>query len=133
MLLNHPKQSEMEWIDTIAHWLIGYFIAIFLILTFVIPSPWGKAFNTHKYWFLGPLIPAKAAWMFFESPNLFWSVICWYHRRNHVPLINVGLASLFVGHYIRRAIVYPLQMSSGSKPIPLVTVLSAFAFCTVNG
>jgi hypothetical protein len=129
------KEQELIILHRISFWLVIYSLVVFILLHFIIPSPWGKAFDAKKYKWLGPGVDARLAWTLFESPNLVWAVICWNHRNKQAAKgINILLVSLFVGHYIRRAVIYPLlQMKPGSKPIPIMTVLAAFSFCSVNG
>jgi hypothetical protein len=101
---------------------------------FVIPSLWGKTLATdQKQWWLGPLLPARISWFVFESPNLVWSYICWQQRRADLSAANVLLLVLFVLHYLRRAILYPVTMSPQTKPMPAAVVLSAFCYCNFNG
>ncbi len=48
--------------------------------------------------------------------------------------MNVVLLSLFVIHYIQRALIYPLfRMKSGAAPMPISVMFMAFLFCLWNG
>jgi hypothetical protein len=104
-------------------------VLTFLVLYHVIPAPWGKTLS-HK---VGPLLPARASWLFFESPNLIWSYLCWRQRRNSLADINQFLLMLFVIHYAQRAIIYPIFLSNNTRKMPTAVVLCGFAFTTVNG
>lgn len=125
-----PDQ-ELALIDSICDGLAVYSVAVFVVLYWFIPSPWGKSLQSA--WWMGPHLPARWSWFLFESPNLIWCAIAWRYGRADLPLPNLLLFLLFLGHYIRRDIVYPLKMSPKTKPIPLVTVLAAISFCCVNG
>lgn len=114
----------------LAYAMIIISLPIFITLKFFIPSPWGKSLSSGTDF--GPLWPARLSWFLFESPNLFWSF--WWLKVKIIPdPVNLFLLSLFVGHYIQRAIIYPILMSNNSKKIPFAVVLSAFTFCNING
>lgn len=87
--------------------------------------------NTKKNWF-GPMIPAKWAWMIFESPNWIISVICFGRRQEELPWPNFLLLCWFVLHYIHRSILYPLKMSNQSK-FPIGIMFLAAPYCVING
>lgn len=96
-------------------------------------------------------INAKIAWFIFESPNLLWAATCcWmqqqeYHESSlivevnsdgkHMPArkINLFLILLFVVHYIHRAVIYPLNMSSMSHPMTIYVLVIATIFTNING
>ena len=106
----------------------------------------------------GPLINAKLAWVWMESPNLYIGAYCiflaWQEQlqmllqyekdgngkeivvtSNNKPLTSVFnqiLLCCFFGHYINRSLIYPLRMRGG-KPMPLSVMLMAQLFCTLNG
>jgi len=128
-------EEERLWHEQIACAIIFVSFPQFLTLYFLIPAPWGKTLSLErKPWWLGPLLPARWSWFVFESPNLIWAVVCWYQRGPQtLPIANIILLSLFVLHYIRRAIVYPLTMSSNTKAMPALVVLAALCYCTFNG
>lgn len=121
--------------EKIAYVMIYVSLPVFLTLYYVLPAPWGKTLAIDsKPWWLGPLLPARISWFVFESPNLVWALICWKQRRQvDMNLASQILLSLFVLHYIRRAIVYPLTMSPKTKPMPAAIVLSAVSYCAFNG
>jgi len=101
----------------------------FLFLRYVFPPNWGKNFQT----LLGPTVPPRLGWCLFEIPNLYWALLCYYPQKDKLPLANVLLLALFAGHYVNRAIVYPLTLNPHSKPLPLEIVLAAFLYTNVNG
>ena len=122
----------------------------FLFLRYVIPPNWGKTYKT----LLGPkfIVPPRIGWCLFEIPNIFWAAVCYYQRTQHsalptttistetaatmsqsLPLANTILLGLFVGHYVNRAIVYPLTLNPHSKPLPLEICLSANLYTNING
>jgi len=104
-----------------------------------------------KHW-LGPLLPAKWSWVFFESPCWIWVVVCLWdfyfgkeesEERQSLPVRNIILLGWFSFHYIYRSLWYPLVMmkspehKSGKKAtaggMPLGIVFFAWSYCCVNG
>lgn len=102
---------------------------VFLFLRYVFPPNWGKNFST----LLGPTVPPRIAWCLFEIPNLYWALFCYWPRRDELPAANMLLLAIFTGHYVNRAIIYPLTLNAQTKPIPLEIALAAFAYTNVNG
>jgi len=126
-------EDERDLHHQIALGMIFISLPIFITLYWIIPSPWGKTFSTLQQWYLGPLLPARLSWFLFECPNLVWSFLCYRQVHKTINPVNLLLLTLFIGHYIQRAILYPLLMSSNTKRMPAAVVLSAFSFCNVNG
>jgi len=94
------------------------------------PTNWGKLYRP----LVGPTVPANIGWMLFEGPNLFWAAFCFLNRDRQIFTVTNGiLLSLFAAHYINRAVVYPLTLSTGTKRMPVETVLSAFIYTNFNG
>jgi 3-oxo-5-alpha-steroid 4-dehydrogenase 1 len=107
---------------------------VFLFLRYVFPPNWGKTYRT----LLGPTVPPRIAWCLFEIPNLFWAALCYCCRTDRrrigfLPTPNMILLMLFVGHYINRAIVYPLTLNPHTKRLPLEIVLAAHLYTNING
>lgn len=126
--------DEFQLNERIAKGMLLISIPTFAILRYVMPSPWGKTLlSKERQAMLGPTLPPRISWFLFESPNLVWSFVCWSEQRKDMDTANDLLLSLFVLHYIQRAIVYPLILSTNTKPIPLSVVVTAFIFCNVNG
>lgn len=126
-------EEERRLNENIAIGMLIVSLPTFLLLYYVIPSPWGKTLTSKRQFYFGPLIPSRISWFVFESPNLIWSYFCWRKRRDDVDSVNQILLLLFVIHYIQRDIVFPLIISKNTKPLPLAVVLAAFFYCSVNG
>ncbi|CAB9501932.1 oxo-5-alpha-steroid 4-dehydrogenase 1 [Seminavis robusta] len=135
MVLFESIFASLEAEETFHHQLVmGVFYicpVIFFVLHYVIAAPWGKTFQT----LLGPTIPAPIGWCLFEIPNLLWAGLCCYDAfsRDKLTTANCSLLALFVGHYINRALIYPLQLNAHSKPLPIEVVLIAHFFTQING
>lgn len=95
-----------------------------------------------KHW-LGPLLPARWSWVFFESPCWIWVAVClWnFHRKKEdgeeptvLPFQNQILLGWFSFHYIYRSLWYPLvMMKTTSARIPFGIAFLAWSYCTING
>jgi len=152
-------EDERIFHERLAWGVIWTSLPCFVVLLWIIPSPWGKTATVPRQQpqtgnkeqqphtatkYLGPLLPAKIAWMVFESPNLIFAYWCWKERPRDSMItdstttlgglpVNQVLFAIFVVHYIRRAIVYPLQLGKSTKGLPLAVVLSGLVYCSING
>ena len=105
----------------------------FVTLLFFVNAPYGR--YSSKTW--GPLVPARLAWVWMESPCIWASAVCAYlaHAVGSPALASTPnriLLALFCAHYVNRAFVYPLRMRS-SNPMPASIMLFAWLFCATNG
>jgi hypothetical protein len=138
-MFGYSFEEERALHESVAWGMLLMAIPTYITLAHVVPQPWGKTLDTQNTsnnpWYLvaAPMLPARLAWFIFESPNLFWSFMCWKHRRETLPWTNQLLLGLFVLHYIQRSIVYPLLISSHTKRIPSAVVLSATVYTNFNG
>jgi 3-oxo-5-alpha-steroid 4-dehydrogenase 1 len=128
--------DEFKLYSTIEYSMIFMSFPTFLALLYI-DSPFGKHSpengNDSKQWWMGPMLPARPSWFFFEIPNVIWTVVCWMQRNKQIfHLENSILVALFFIHYLNRSIIYPIRMKK-SKPMPTVVVFSALSFCMFNG
>lgn len=121
-------------------------IPTYLITRYVVTAPFGRHVSTTQSpWWYGPKINPRLSWFIFECPNLIWS---WYwgcYRYDDSILFlessseeilkrpNTLLLFIFTLHYVNRAIIYPLRMSTNSQHVPLVVIISAIIFTGLNG
>jgi 3-oxo-5-alpha-steroid 4-dehydrogenase 1 len=118
--------------DELYQWgLIGIFgmAAIILPFLFFVSAPYGR--HSRPGW--GPVLPARLGWILMELPSplcFAWMYFQGAHATNAAPLV---LFSLYMAHYVYRAIVYPFQMRGSNKTKPLLTVVMAFIFNIANG
>ncbi|MBN1577965.1 MAG: DUF1295 domain-containing protein [Chitinispirillaceae bacterium] len=107
---------------------LAFALAAFILL-FFINAPYGR--YVRKGW--GPAIPARFGWMIMELPA-FVVIGC-------LVLANIpkaGAYGLFFlvmweTHYFYRVFVYPFLLTSPGKPFPLILVVFALCFNTING
>lgn len=106
--------------------------AFTVVGSFFITAPYGR-FSASNW---GVLVPAKIAWFFMESPNLWVTLlILGVAHRNDIKLhsfANSTLLFCFILHYFNRSIIYPLRMHKPT-PMPISVMLAAFFYCTWNG
>lgn len=95
---------------------------------FFVTAPYGR--HTKDGW--GPSVGQRLGWVLMEIP----AVVLWLaiyasgsHAAEAAPLAMMGLWQL---HYVQRTFIYPLRIRAGKKRTPLVVVLSATAFQTLN-
>lgn len=81
-------------------------------------------------------MPARAAWLLFESPQwfafalTFWLVAPPPTDPSGVMLFLFGL---WQAHYLYRGLIYPLRMHDRHKSFPIVAVCFGFVFNLCNG
>ena len=112
--------------------LIAIFVigaGVLLALLFV-DAPYGR--HQRKGW--GPTIPTRLGWVLMEAPAslvFFWFWWTGPNRGQTAALVLLGLWQL---HYVHRAFIYPFRarVKPGDR-MPLMIMLSAFTFCSING
>ena len=142
-LLLSGTDREAELIHGTAKAILYYVSPIlFVLLYYVLPSPYGKLATPRWNQLLGPTIPARLAWFLFELPNLIWATAtlwdCYFRRKLETDDSPPGICGLllfgfFVIHYIRRTLWYPWKMSPSATPSSAGVVLNALAYTIVNG
>ena len=100
---------------------------IFPILLFV-TAPYGR-YTTRKW---GKAISNRAGWILMEVPALLvflYVVVTGKADKNAVVWIIVLLFTL---HYTNRSLIYPFRIKTRGKKMPLLIVILAITFNTVN-
>ena len=98
------------------------------ILLLWVNAPYGRF--SRVGW--GPTIPARLAWVAFESPAVVVFAAIYFagqYAWERVPLV---LFAAWQFHYVVRTLVYPLRMRESGKRIPLVIVSMAVLFNVLN-
>jgi len=111
----------------IAGWIaLGLIAGLYLLR---IEAPYGRYSNTK--W--GPMVSNKLGWVVMEA-TVMLAFACWIPFRQfdlHTPA--TVMIVLFFIHYVHRSLVYPLMTRTSGKKMPLIIMLSAMVFNTVNG
>lgn len=112
--------------------LIWGWLALALVLLPVqlrITAPYGR--HSSRKW--GSVIDNRLGWVIMEavSPLVFLMSLMWIAAPT-APAIWL-LAGLYVAHYLHRSFIFPLRTRTRGKTIPVMIVVSAICFNTVNG
>ena len=106
--------------------LIGIISGICLLK---ISAPYGR--YVRPGW--GPTISNRSGWLIMESTVIVtflawrpWNIADWKNPANF-------MVTLFLLHYLHRALIYPLRIQTKEKRMPLVIMVSAMLFNGVNG
>jgi 3-oxo-5-alpha-steroid 4-dehydrogenase 1 len=121
-MMSHATFNLICWI-----W-IAIAVIIFPILLKV-TQPYGR----HSKSNLGPMINNRLGWFIMEFPSL---AIFGYYMFFKADLFNMLIlipALLWMLHYSHRVLIFPLQIRTARKKIPLLIVILAFIFNIVNG
>jgi len=96
---------------------------------FFIPVPYGR--HNRPGW--GPQIKAYLGWFLMESPSFYVFAVVFIvspHKTSAAAWVFLGL---WETHYIQRSMVYPFLMRGKAKTMPLVIILMAVVFTSLNG
>ncbi len=110
--------------------IIWIAIAVILLpLLLKVVQPYGR----HSAGSWGPLINNRLGWFVMELPALV--VFGWFilFRADFHNLLVLVPAMLWIAHYFHRVVIYPLQIRTRGKKIPLIITIFAFLFNIVNG
>lgn len=118
---------KIEIFNTLIWWWIALGLII-MPLQFRIAAPYGR--HTTLSW--GPMIDNRIGWFVLEVPSL---IIFSYFiiTGNGFTMDFRGLLCFsFAGHYIYRALIFPMLIRTTNKKMPLTIATSAIFFNTVN-
>lgn len=102
-------------------------LLIFLLLLFV-TAPYGR--HSKRNW--GKTIPDRIGWFVMEVPALIIFIYFIISGTAEKTLAVWIVASLYVMHYLNRAVIYPWRIRVRGKKMPLVVALMAVLFNFVN-
>ncbi|MCB0571705.1 MAG: DUF1295 domain-containing protein [Phaeodactylibacter sp.] len=92
-------------------------------------APYGRHTNTH--W--GPLMDNRLGWVVMEIVSPMMLLYFFLNGPNEKTAPLWFMAGLWALHYINRSLIFPMRTRTDGKQIPVVIVLSAVFFNTVNG
>jgi len=112
------------------HWIWLWIVLAIVLLPvqFFIAPPYGR--HNRKSW--GPQINSKIGWVIMELVALLSFVISFGMGSEFTP-VTLVIAGLFTLHYMHRSIIYPWMTRSGTKTMPLLIMVFAVMFNTMNG
>jgi 3-oxo-5-alpha-steroid 4-dehydrogenase 1 len=108
-------------------WIGVAFIILPVVLN--VPQPYGRHLKGN--W--GPMINNRIGWLLMELPALI--VFGYFLSRGEGSFNKVVLVAAFLWglHYINRVFIFPFLIKTSGKKIPVVIVIMAVFFNTVNG
>lgn len=121
-MISHENFNLINWI-----W-IGVGIITFPVLL-KIKQPYGR--HSKGNW--GPMINNRLGWLIMELPALLVFIYFVKQTSNWFNFLLLVAVALWSMHYIHRAIIFPFRLKTKGKKMPVVIVLSAIFFNTVNG
>jgi len=127
-------QNELAFCTHLAVGLAVAFSFVFVLMMSGVKAEYGRYTIGSTGWAYQLRMPGKLAWVLQESPTVIIAFLCW---RLATPAVQASLANrvllgLFCLHYGHRTFVFPLMLRGG-KPTPVVLMLNALVFCTLNG
>jgi protein-S-isoprenylcysteine O-methyltransferase Ste14 len=114
---------------TIALLVIFISAPVVFTMLFFFTAPYGRHFR--EGW--GPSMTARASWMLMEAPALLVIGIIVVSSGQPLSPLTLLLLGLWEVHYLYRTCVFPLLMRGPSKRFPLLLVVFAFIFNSLNG
>ena len=103
------------------------------VITFPILLKIKQPYGRHSKGKWGPMINNRLGWLIMELPALLVFLYFVKQTSNWFNFMLVIAVSLWSLHYIHRAIIFPFRLKTKGKKMPVVIVLSAILFNTVNG
>ena len=117
MILDNFQLLCLIWI------IIG--IGAFVLLQFI-TAPYGR----HHRLGWGIQVANRLGWLLMEAPS-FMIILYFLLKSNQSPYA-IFLSVLWLIHYFNRTFIYPFRIRTKGKKMPLIIVLSAILFNTVN-
>jgi 3-oxo-5-alpha-steroid 4-dehydrogenase 1 len=114
------------------NWLQWGWIAVAgltFIGLFFITAPYGR--HTRSGW--GPLIEARVGWVLMEITSPLFLCVSYFAGLEVFNPVTFLFVLLWLGHYVNRALLYPLRMKNGLRPMPFTMVAMGGLFNLVNG
>lgn len=98
-----------------------------LVSLFLIEAPYGRF--VRKGW--GASIKAIYGWVIMETPAVI--IMAYWFFQGSIDVVSVVMIIIWQSHYLRRTFHYPINMKGKDKPFPVVLVLMAISFNSMNG
>ena len=114
---------------TLSLWVIFISAPVVFTLLFFFTAPYGR--YSREGW--GPTLTARAGWMVMEAPALLVIGIIVLSSGHPPGALTLLLLGLWEIHYLYRTCLFPLLMRGSSKRFPLLLVVFAFIFNSLNG
>lgn len=119
---------QFEQFAAAAPWIVFGFAAFVFPLLFFVTAPYGR----HERPGFGPTMHAKVAWVLMESVSFFLFAALWVFNPQFGTLVVTILGVAWLIHYAQRTFVFSLLMRDENRQKPLLTVVMAIVFNTLN-
>ena len=110
-------------------WITVAVITFLVLVIFKIKAPYGRHSNAN--W--GVLISNKWGWFIMELPAFLIMPVITIMGPTDKNELTYLLILLWVIHYFNRTFIFPFKLRTKNKKMPLLIVVSAILFNSVNG
>jgi 3-oxo-5-alpha-steroid 4-dehydrogenase 1 len=115
------------YVGFIICWIaIGIGAGLFLLKK---EAPYGR-FSSRNW---GPVISNRLGWLLMEATVMIAFVLWIPFRHYNWRTPATIMMGLFFIHYLHRSCIYPLMIRTRNKKMPVIIMISAMLFNTVNG
>jgi hypothetical protein len=119
--------DEYLFYQLIWGWMVVAMLTMILLL--FVTAPYGRHSKTS--W--GPMVSNRVGWLLMELPALLLPLIIFLTGEGSSRRVIWILFLPFLIHYINRVLIFPFRLRTRGKKMPLVIMLMAILFNTVNG
>jgi protein-S-isoprenylcysteine O-methyltransferase Ste14 len=105
------------------------FAAIIFFSLLVIPAPYGR--HVRKGW--GYTVRAKIGWLVMELPAFLVIIFMFFLGERKESLVAIVFLLMWTTHYFQRTFIFPFLMKGGEKKFPVVLIVFALIFNSING
>ena len=110
-------------------WAVFALAALTLVSLLRFRAPYGRHYAGTGW---GPAIPNRLGWILMELPATALFAYVYATGEAAAQTVPLILLAMWQGHYLNRTFVYPFRTRTSGKRMPLVVVLSGFAFNVLN-
>lgn len=119
-----PEQQLHHWLV-----LLVFMLAVPTVLLLLrVNAPYGRF--TRSGW--GPTMPARFAWILFESPAVVVFSWIYFTGDNALQTAPLVLLAIWLFHYLPRTFLFPFLIRDTGKRIPAVIAVTAIVFNVLN-
>lgn len=105
------------------------FTAVVIASLFLVTAPYGR--HIKKGW--GPTLRARLGWLIMEFPALFVMIFMFAIGNRQTNPVAIVFIVMWTIHYTQRTFIYTFLMRGGNKKFPILIVIFAIIFNTING
>lgn len=110
--------------------ITGWFIiaGIIFVSLFFVTAPYGR--HARRGW--GPRLNSRLGWIIMETPSPIAFAICFAIGEFRTSTTALVFLAMWEAHYVHRAFVYPSDLRSEDRRMPLTVVAMGALFNLVN-